>query len=485
MSLRINIRLTLTIFTVVFLTQCVNDKNNKQSIETFQLELIPAIEFSNKQLESWNIEQRMLRYNIPGVSLVIIDDGKVVWSKGFGLSSFNGSQTVSENTLFQAASIAKLATAVAVLNLSEEKKIDLDENVNSYLKGWKLSDNKFHKNNPVTLRQLLSHTSGVNNGGFSGYTATEETPSLLQILNGLSPSKSAAIEVNQAPGELVKYSGGGYLIIQKLIEDISGKTFEDYVHTSVFVPLGMDSSNFEQPLLNIQKASVACGHGHNNDQINSCNHVYPELAAAGLWSTAKDLAKLVIHLSDSLNGLNSAVLEQDTVKIMLTPRIGNMGLGPGIHGVGENLHFDHAGWNKGYRSYVVMYPFLKKGVVVMANADGSKPLIDEIVRGVSRKFLWPDFKPKSYTLNSLNASSLKDFSGDFKVDKYGFTIKIEAQDEYLLLSTPRGSWYSFYPISESKFMSLEDSSELEFIRDENSQIKTIQLWGMTASLMTI
>jgi CubicO group peptidase (beta-lactamase class C family) len=477
------VKFTVNVLLSFSLTQIVFGENIKtKDIDINQLELIPAVVFENQKNLSWNINQRMLRYKIPGVSIAIIEDGKIILAKGSGVNFINGTEAISDRTIFQAASISKLVTAVAVLNLVEEKNLSLDENINTYLKSWKLVENNYTKKNPVTLRQLLSHTSGVNNDGYSGYKITDKIPSLLQILNGTYPSNAKAIKVEKTPGESVRYSGGGYLILQKLIEDISGKTFKEYSRVSVFENADMSSSNFEQPLINKENLVVACGHEFNGSKVVDCYNIYPELAAAGLWSTATDLAKFVINLTEAMNGTNNNVLEKETAIQMMTPIIGNMGLGPGLHGVGNNIHFDHAGWNKGYRSYALMYPLLKKGVVVLVNADSGKALIDEIVRGVARKYSWPDFKPKSYKIHSVNSPTLKAFSGDYLVNKYGFTLTIKAMKDFLMLSTPRGSWYSFYPVSGTEFIALEDGSRLIFNSDEAGQMNTINLWGMTASL---
>ena len=457
---------------------CLTDPRNTKQ-EMLEHSLLPAIVPEGQSVPSWGLEERMARYHVPGVSIALIDEGKIAWAKGYGVTRANGSDAVSSSTLFQAASLAKMVTATGALRLVQQGKIALDEDVNHQLIHWKTPVNEFTEQSPVTLRTLLSHTAGVTTHGFAGYSPREVLPSLLQILRGEPPANSPPIRVDTVPGSTHRYSGGGYLIVQLLMEEATGRSFEDLMQEQVLDRVPMASSTFKQSPPNTGGVISACGHGFDGTPLKHCGHVYPETAAAWLWSTPMDLAQLGITLSASLEGRSTALLSQTTAQSMLAKGPGDMGLGPGVHGEGDGLHFDQAGWNRGFRAYMVVYPITGKGIVVMANADGGKELILEIVRSAARTYQWPGFAPQQRKAAALEPFELDGHAGDYEVRDYGIIISVRREDDHLVVATPRGSSYTFYPATGDTFFAIENGSELIFSKGVDTG-PALHAWGMVA-----
>jgi CubicO group peptidase (beta-lactamase class C family) len=422
----------------------------------------------------------MARYHVPGVSVAVINDGTIDWAKGYGKTRVDGTHPVSESTLFQAASIVKLVTATGALRLVQHGALDLDRDVNLQLQTWQVPPNQYTTERPVTLRQLLSHRAGVTTHGFSGYGHAEALPSLGQVLDGEPPANSAPIRVDTLPGSRYRYSGGGYEVVQKLVEDATEQPFARVMQEEVLDPVRMTNSTFMLPLSDARKAMTACGHTYGGEAVEDCWKRYPETAAAWLWTTPSDLAKLGIALSDAANEVPDPILNQTTVAQMLTRDADEMGLGPGVHGEGNALHFDHAGWNHGFRSYMVVYPYLGKGVVVMANGDGGDLLINEIVRSVARTYQWPNYASQRRVTRGVEPTSLNAHIGEYEVRNYGFVLSVRRERDHLIVSTPRGSWFTFYPAGDNEFFAIEDGSELTFANAEDNDQPILRVWGMTA-----
>jgi len=464
------------------LVACVHPKNTKPSSQTaVEHNLLPAVMIAGRSAPLWSVEDRLQRYNVPGVSIAVINDGQIDWAKGYGVLGVHGSEKVSTSTLFQAASIVKIVTAIGALRLVEDGVLALDTDINQQLRSWKVPLNRYTTDKQVTLRGLLSHSAGISVRGFSGYTHGEFLPNLLQVLNGEPPANSPPIVVNTFPGSIYRYSGGGYQIVQQLIEDATEQAFGQVMQEKVLDPVGMTDSTVMLPLSTEREDMTACGHEFDGSSVEGCWNMYPEIAAAWLWSTPTDLARLGITVSEAARGRSNKLLKQETAELMLTKVIGDTGLGPGVHGDGRELHFDHAGWTRGFRTYIVIYPYLGKGVVVMANGNGGHDLINEIVRSTAYVYDWPNFAPQQRMAASIEAALLQEHVGDYAVHKYGFNIAVRQEDDHLLVSTPRGSSYKFYPTSSNEYFGIEDGSELTFTRTPDGDRSMLHVWGMSAT----
>ena len=240
--------------------------------------------------------------HIPGLSLAIIEDGRIIKEQGYGFTDQGGKTPVTPATLFLAGSVSKSVAAVGALHLVEEGRLSLDGNVNTFLRTWKVPENEFTADKKVTLRGILSHSAGVTVHGFPGYAVDGPVPTLVEVLDGVKPANTAAIRVDVAPGSQWRYSGGGYTVMQQMIIDVTGRLFPEFMHDTVLNPLGMTSSTYEQPLPENAQALAATGHLLNGQAVPGRWHVYPEMAAAGLWTTAADLARFAIGLQQALAG---------------------------------------------------------------------------------------------------------------------------------------------------------------------------------------
>jgi len=457
------------------------DTPKRQAVEQ---NLLPAIVLAGQAWPSWGIEERMARYHVPGISIAVISDGEIDWANGYGIKLVGTTDAVSDSTLFNPGSIVKPVVAVGALRLVQEGKLDLDEDVNLRLRSWKIPANEYTTKKPVTLRGLLSHTAGVTVPGFKGYARHEPLPTSRQILDGNGPANSPPIRVDTEPGRTFRYSGGGYQIAKQLIEDVTRESFNEVIREKVLKPFAMTHSTFAQPLPESLASSTAKGHNFAGSPVAGGWNIYPELAAAGLWCTPTDLARFGIGVSRAFQGKSEAVLNQNTAMLMLTKVGGSMGLGVGVHGKDDSLHFDHSGWNRGFRSYMVIYPRTGNGVVVMTNGDSGHDLIGEIVKSVARVYGWPGFEPEERASVTVDVSVLEANVGEYYVSDYDFMITVKREGDHLFVTTPRGSRYTFYPATDSEYFAIEDGSTLTFAGGSRAQDRSLNVWGMSAQRLT-
>lgn len=450
------------------------DAEGEGQIAAFEHALLPAVLFDNQPMSAWTLPARMARHHVPGVSIALIEDGRIAWSKGYGVTR-DGGAAVSPSTPFQAASLAKLMTAVAALRLVERGELRLDGDVDQKLASWEIPANPFTATSPVTLRHLLAHRAGTTVRGFRGYAEGEALPDLRCILAGGEPANSPPVVVDIAPGSVERYSGGGYQVVQQLLEDVTARPFAEVVRQQVLRPAGMSLTvaGTDPPALS------ACGHGHDGAVVTGCAHRYPETAAAGWWTTPGDLARLALSLSRAYrDGGNDGLLAGATARVMLAPVAdGHMGLGPGVHGSGEAFHFDQAGWNRGFRARLIMYPHLGKGIVVMVNGDGGDVLIEEIARAAAHVYQWPGFRPTRRTAMVLDPATLAAWAGEYAMEA-GFPLTVEPGGDHLRVRTPRGTIHAFHPLDEGRFVDPEEGAELRFEAGPAGSGATLSLWGM-------
>ena len=358
------------------------------------------------------LQARMTYYKVPGVSIAVVDQGKIVWAKGYGVTDVETHQPVDENTLFQACSISKVTAAVGLMLLVQQGKVDLDTDVNSYLKRWKVPKRNPYENESLTLRQLLSHSGGVTVSGIYGYAEGEEFPTLLELLKGTKPiSKNDAVEVALKPGEY-HYSGGGTTIVELLIEDITGMSFKDYIQEFVFDPLDMTRSFFVRPLPE-EETNFASGHDRDGKLVPGKYHNHPSFSAAGLWTTASDLAKLGLNIQKSLYG--KGLLNPEFSREMLNSTIdaGGIFAGLGCFIRKDKKLFGHTGSNLGMRCIAEFMIDDQKGVVIMTNSDNGEELEPEMRYGVYDVYNWPLLPNLEKTLSKIAPAILHSYAGEY------------------------------------------------------------------------
>ena len=349
---------------------------------------IDAVDFGHSQPPvQLDIEKLMKLYQVPAMSVAVIDDYKIAWSKAYGVAEPGGKTPATTRTLFQAGSISKPVAATGMLALVQQGKLSLDEDVNRKLKTWKVPENEFTKEHKVTLRRLASHSAGLTVHGFPGYDVDQKVPTLVQIFNGEKPANTAPIRVDFVPGTDERYSGGGITIEQQLMIDVSGKEFPALMKETVLDKFGMSDSSYEQPLPSARVAMTAGGADADGKLVHGKWHVYPEMAAAGLWTTPTDLAKFVIEIALAKKGQSHKVLSQPTVEEMLKPQSKNFGIGFAIdqNRPGE---FGHNGADEGFQAILVMNYDTGQGAAIMANSDNGIIVALEYLRSIGNEYAW-------------------------------------------------------------------------------------------------
>lgn len=356
--------------------------------------LLPATAVKGGPATAMTLAERMKHHRVPGVSIAVIDGGVIAWARSYGVVEAGSEKPVSLDTLFQAASISKPVAAMAALQMVEREKLKLDEDVNLKLKSWKVPDGELTREQKVTLRRLVSHSAGLTVHGFRGYAADEPAPTLLQALDGVKPANSAAIRVDILPGSKWRYSGGGYNVLQQLLIDISGKSFPELMRREVLERIGMEGSTYEQPLPASRSGQAATAHLRSGEPVKGKWHTYPEMAAAGLWTTPSDLARFAIELQQAYAGQSKKVISQAMAMQMLTEQIGGSGLGIGVGNRNGRPNFSHGGSNQGFRCMLFAYRDTGQGAVIMTNGDNGRALVEELMRSIAREYEWPDFRPQ-------------------------------------------------------------------------------------------
>lgn len=435
-------------------------------IEKVETNLIPPVFIEGDS--TWTIQSRMKHYNVPGVSIAVIKDYEIAWIKSYGVIDKESQLPVTSQTLFQAASISKPVSAYGALRMVEQNKIDLNRNINTYLKSWKIPDNEFTKEKKVTLKNLLNHSGGITVHGFLGYSPDLPTPTLLEIFNGKEPANSLPIFVDKIPEESFRYSGGGFTIVQQMMIDLEEKSFPLLMDDLVLQPLEMHNSTFDQPLQGAQLKVAATGYLPDGSITKGKRHTYPEMAAAGLWTNAEDLAKFTVNIQKTLKGESEIVLSQSMTNTMLTPFVEDFtGLGFFINKKKDEIYFGHGGWDEGFSSELIAHMDKGYGVVVLTNSNHPE-FIAELIRSVALTYQWDAF----VTLNKqmeIDANDLEKIAGRYQF-KDENTLEIYSSENKLFRKNLGEKPVELLKISDTSYISRNDDERIvQFIMDPESQ----------------
>lgn len=451
----------------------------------------------------WNIMERMETLNVPGVSIAVIDNGQLSWTREIGIKEAGTDSPVTTSTLFQVASISKPVAASAVLRLVEAGELLLDEDVNRYLKSWRILENSFTSREKVTLRRILSHSAGLTVSGFPGYVPGEPLPALRKILDGEKPANSPAIMVDTTPGFLCRYSGGGFTILQQLLIDTTGESFPSLMKRLVLDPVGMTLSTYEQPLNKSRHNKAASGHDSKGMVIKGRRNTYPEMAAAGLWTTPTEMSEWILDISGALEGKPSKLLSKPMVEQMLTlqsapPGSGiafQFGLGLGLEGEGSSFSFAHGGSNRGFLSTFVMYPSLGKGAVVMTNADRGGTLFNEVLQSIAAEYNWPSRTQIEREAANLSTGQLDYLVGRYvavnppllhnvphacEVTREGGQLVVEMEVYSLFDKEVYPVKIEIYPRNSESFFTT-GGLDIQFTRNSSGQTSAIEIVGVELS----
>jgi CubicO group peptidase (beta-lactamase class C family) len=429
--------------------------------------LVPPIQVQGRTYTPATVEQQMREHRVPAVSMALIDDGRIVWTQAWGLSDVEAGRKATTSTLFQAASVSKPVAATAALTLVDAGRLTLDEDVNTRLRTWQVPSSGFA--GKVTPRRLMSHTAGLTVHGFPGYERGSALPSVVQILNGEPPANSAAIKVDIEPGSMWRYSGGGYVVLQTLLGDVTGKPFPQVMREQVLGHAGMRDSTFEQPIPDAALPRTATAYDDDGKPVEGQHHVYPELAAAGLWTTPADLAKWLLALDD--------LLTPATRNAMFTEQLekSRFGLGIGLDGSGDDLVLSHAGSNRGFRATFRYLPARRQGVVIMTSSENGAAVVLPMLHALANQYGWPGIKATVLVPVETTAGALREIAGTYVPPDRPLELVISTEGDQAFM-TVAGKTTEIIPTASDVFSSVQGGT-LKFERDESGKITGVSFNG--------
>ena len=406
------------------------------------------------------LSDRMRDLHVPGVSIAFIDHGRIAWTRAYGVADVDSGRPVTPATLFQVASISKSVAAVATV----KSRIDLDADVNTRLRAWHVPDGPLTAQHPVTVRGLLSHTAGVSGDDLFGYAAAEPCPALPQVL--------AKIEIKSVPGSRYAYSSLGYAVLQQVLVDTTGQPFDALARATVLAPLGMRDSLFASMLPAALAPRAAKGHALDGTPIAGGWHCYPEQAAAGLWTTASDLARFAIALQDRVQTRHAFLTRQQRATL-LTPVRDDYGLGFQLDHAGREPAFHHSGSNPGYKAQLWAYPRTGQGAVILTNGDYGTTLIAELMRAIAAEYGWEDWRPIERAAAPANTALFDRYVGSYAVSNV--TLRVERRGDVLTLAGPPlgPEPVELIPAGDADFFVHEKDATLHFDTDADGNVDTL------------
>ncbi|HVU97426.1 MAG TPA: serine hydrolase domain-containing protein [Puia sp.] len=442
---------------------------------------------SNIEVEGepeWTLEERMKFYHVNGVSIALIRNFKMEWARGFGWADSAEQRPVTPATLFQAGSISKSLNAVGVLRLAQEGKLNLYRDINGYLKSWKFPYDSLSHGKKITIANLLSHTAGLTVHGFPGYEKGEPIPSLQQVLDGIKPANTAAVRSAFEPSLRSEYSGGGTMISQMIVQDVSNQSYADYMRDNVLQPMGMNNSSYRQPPSAENQKILATAYYDDGKEVKGKYHIYPEQAAAGFWTNPTDLAKYVIEMQLSLQGQSNKVLTAEYTRLMLTPYIDkSAALGAFIDSKGGEKYFSHNGKDEGFVARYCGSFDGGNGVIIMTNTDDFR-IINEIENSVASVYRWKDYYKPFMTLKKriIANNVLESYVGQYRITveesgqyilRPGGLFTVSKQGLQLRARSGDGPTIDIYPDTENVFFPKTSDTDITFVKDDKGGIAKI------------
>ncbi|MEQ9400430.1 MAG: serine hydrolase domain-containing protein [Longimicrobiales bacterium] len=420
------------------------------------------------------VEARMTEASIPGLAVAVLQGGRVAWAGGWGRTRPDG-PPVDARTPFQVASLSKPVTAAAVLTLADEGLLDLDADVNTVVPGLARSPSGAAVDG-VTPHRLLRHSAGVGTPGFPGTSGP--LPELDDVLDGRSPATVPPIRVEAPPGDLTLYSGGGYVLLQRLVEAVVGRPFAEVVGERLLLPLGMADSDYADPEPGPGAEGRAAGHDRAGGPLPEAWRRYAEDAAAGLWSTAADMGRFLEGLHQAGAGadgpLPPAVAAEmgRPIPVRMAGGAPTWGAGWEIHGQGAATYLSITGNNPGYRARMVWFPATGDGVVVLTNADRGGPVIDDVVRGIAVRLAWPALQPRRVAAGAVPEEALASVPGHYRFGPADLVIEVAVRDGALALKLPWSDFVALRPVGDGRWVAA-DGADVTFGAVEDGQVRTI------------
>lgn len=430
--------------------QTAGDPRGLRALEALE----PAVRFTNLPDSPPALADRMAHWKVPAVAIAVLEDGEVAWTGGFGQTRAGDGEPVDAGTLFHVKSLSKPVAASVALDLVEDGLLALDEPLAERLISWRIPDNEHTRATPPTLRHVLSHGAGFTRGGVDSYRPDEPVPTLLESLSGTGPAEDPAVDVTFEPGTATRYSGGGYGVLQALIEDVTGRPFAEVARERVFKPLGMRSSAFfEGALPDSAIARATLGHDSDGETYPAGGYeILPIQTAGGLWSTAEDLARYVLEIQAAVTGRSDRVIDPATARAAAAEVAGGWGLGVQVEDRDGTPVFRHTGSGDGYKAVFVGALDGGWGGVVLANSDGAGELRYEILRALAREYGWPGFDDVvEYEIAEVPEEVLVSLTGTY-VWSSGIEQEVEWREGALWTRFGSDAWKRLYPLGGGEFV---------------------------------
>lgn len=449
--------------------------------------LRPTVRKAGEALPRWSLRERMAFHKVPGVAVVVLKDGVVVQSKGFGVREAGTTGAVDADTVFSVGSISKVVAASAALRLAQAGRLDLDRDVNRYLTSWHLPKPPAGGEPVVTMRMLLSHTSGLGVHGFDDFLPGEAVPTMLQTLSGAKPAKNEPVRFKAAPGTTYDYSGGGYQVAQLVLETVAGAPLETIAHDAVFKPAGMPRSTYASPLPD-DYGNVAKAHDETGALVAAPRgwQTFPQAAAAGLWTSANDLGAFVGVLLRSYQGKDAFLPRAAAVRMLTEVAPGGHGLGPRVSGEGVARIFHHGGANDSYRAWIEGYPETGDGFAILTNGANGTMLAREIRNALSDA-IGLGVNPPVRTI-ALADGAAADYADTYRrdtavpagvrraladtIESASLTVSIEGGAVAVLAAGEDKPWTTL-PVTPSGFVTTGGATTFEFQRDARGVVRGI------------
>ncbi|WP_438730587.1 serine hydrolase domain-containing protein [Parasphingorhabdus sp. DH2-15] len=357
-----------------------NEPSTQDAKTEFKYKAVPSIAIAGEPVTAKSMSEYADEFNIPAATMAVFKNGTMIHQE------FKG-DGVGPNSVFQAASLAKAISSATVVTLAMQKGISLDEDISQYITSFDLTSLEGYQA-PVTLRQLLSHTSGADVGGFQGYLRSTDLPTNLEVILGSERSNSKRVTFSRPVGKY-SYSGGGYQIVQAFAEDVSGVPFGQLASELVLEPVGMTRSHMVQSFDGVADKSITPVKGvETKGPVQGGWHNYPEIATSGLWTTAADYGKFLIAIMAAADGETEAGIHPEVAKQMLTVAVKvnaarGYGLGLGIlsNEDGSVRAFEHHGKNVGYTVSFSAFPKERALSIVLTNHPNGLFVATESNRG--------------------------------------------------------------------------------------------------------
>ena len=469
-------RFTSILFLQILFIQCVSGQYNP----TYNNEVEEKIKLVEKNLYNHlridtltqTLSQQMEKYKIPGVSIAVIKNNKLEWARGYGYADKEAKIPVTVQTLFQAASISKSLNAVGVMKLVQEEKLNLDNDINSFLSSWKFPYDSSKGKKTITIKHLLSHTAGLNRLGFRGYNPSSKLPNIVQILTGASPARNCRIKSIADAGSQHRYSNGGISITQLIVSDITKTPYDQYMKKEVLNKLNMMESFYTTPPPIDKIKFLATGYNKKR-HVKGKYRIYPDQAPSSLWTNPTELSNYIIEMQLAFAGKSEKVLNSQSVQKMFTHVMGGSALGVFLERKDSIEYFIHSGSTHGFKSVYIASVEEGNGAIVMVNSNNGK-ILDEIVNSISVLYGWKHSLKVFPKVVDVPAAILRSYTGVYKIDP-NFSIRVRKKGDVLFAQGTDQGAFPIYPEGTNKFFSKVGGIQIEFVKNTNGKVSKMVL----------